>query len=272
MVGYLSRNVDKILIGKFWNAHQLGLYSKAYAGAVLPIEQASWSLTRVALPTLSRLQDDPDRFRAYFTRAFLLVISAAAPVVGLLIVDARRVVLLVLGEQWLDAVPILRLLAPVAVTFLFAMATRWVFISLGRTERLFRWRAFEALVKISGFSVGVPWGATGVAASMLATSWLLLLPGLAYCFRGSPLTVRHVVVAVWRPLIAALAGAGVLAGIQGLHTAGMTLAAGLAIDIAVLGAVYLSVWVLLPRGRDTLREMLLLVRDLRPSREGTGGR
>ena len=59
IVNYFARNLDNILLGRFWGANVLGLYSKAYSIMMLPINQIRAPLNAVAIPTLSRLQNDP---------------------------------------------------------------------------------------------------------------------------------------------------------------------------------------------------------------------
>ncbi len=264
MVAHLTHHVDRILIGKFAGASPLGLYEKAHTGAVAPFEQASWSLTRVAVSTLSRLQQEPARFRAYFRTALLLVAAGALPLLVFLIVDAEPAVRIVLGDQWLGAVPLVRLLAPVAAAKLLDMANGWIFISLGRPDRMLRWRLVEGCVTMLALAAGVRWGAAGVAAGLLIASGVLAWPGIVYCFRGSPLAVRDVAAAGWRPLAAAVVAAVALGVLRSLWPVPTGLVAGFLLDGAVLGSIYLGVWVLLPGGRATLRQLADLGSALRP--------
>lgn len=60
------------------------------------------------------------------------------PIVGFMFASADKVILLMLGEQWLGVVPIFQFLMPAAFIGTFNVAAGWVYQSLGRTDRQFR--------------------------------------------------------------------------------------------------------------------------------------
>ena len=62
----VNRSADSILIGWYWGAGPLGLYSRAYNLLMLPLRQLSAPLGSVLVPAFSRLQDDPERFARYY--------------------------------------------------------------------------------------------------------------------------------------------------------------------------------------------------------------
>jgi len=72
-LNYIVRNFDNVLIGKFLGAVQLGIYSRAYQLLLLPLSQINGPISNVAVPVLSRLQNYPDRYRAYHRRMVMLV-------------------------------------------------------------------------------------------------------------------------------------------------------------------------------------------------------
>ncbi|MFQ5490160.1 MAG: lipopolysaccharide biosynthesis protein, partial [Phycisphaerae bacterium] len=166
LLNYLVRNLDNVLIGWRWGADALGLYANAYKLLLLPIRQFNTPLTNVAIPALSRLQDKPDQYRAFFKKGIQLLTTVGMPMVAFLAVDADNVILLVLGDKWGGAAPIFRLLAPAAFLGTFNVATGWVYVSTGQVDRQLRWVVFSSPVIILAFIVGLPFGPTGVAASL----------------------------------------------------------------------------------------------------------
>src|SRR5437762_8001519 len=68
VVNYFARNLDNMLIGWWWGAAALGLYAKAYQLLLLPLDQINSPITSVAVPALSRLTDDPERYRQAYLR------------------------------------------------------------------------------------------------------------------------------------------------------------------------------------------------------------
>ena len=66
-VNYFARSGDNMLIGKVWGEDALGLYERAYKLMMAPLQQINPPMGSIIVPTLSRLNDDPERYRrAYF--------------------------------------------------------------------------------------------------------------------------------------------------------------------------------------------------------------
>lgn len=108
---YFTRNLDNLLIGRYWGAQQLGLYAKAYQLLLMPLQQINAPISSVAIPTLSCLQSDPQGYVAYYRKAIMLIAGLGMPIVAFLFVAADKVILTLLGSQWMSAVIIFRVLA-----------------------------------------------------------------------------------------------------------------------------------------------------------------
>ncbi|MFQ5510400.1 MAG: lipopolysaccharide biosynthesis protein [Candidatus Krumholzibacteriia bacterium] len=266
LINYFARNLDKVLIGRYYGAAPAGLYTKAYALVLLPIQQINVPLTAVAVPTLSRLQGQLDRFRAYYRRGVMLAVAAGMPVIAFLFVDAERAVLTVLGDQWIEAVGIFRALAPAAFFGTFNVATGWVYVTLDQTHRQFRWGIFASAFTVAAFAVGLRWGALGVGTAFSAAVVLLRVPALVYCFRPTPLGLSDFVAAVWRPFTASLVAGAALHIVGRSIDLPIAVGARLVIDFALYLVCYAVVWVGLPHGRRSAIDLLRLARELRPAR------
>lgn len=211
IVNYFARNTDAMLLGKFWGAGWLGLYSRAYQLLLLPLSQVNVPLTRVAIPALSRLQDDPARYR----RAYLSILEqmslVVVPGVALLIATCDWVLGLALGPQWGAAVPIFAWLGLTALTQPLTNSTGWLFISQGRTREMFQWGIIGSALTIVLFAAGIPWGAVGVARAY-ALGIVFVVTPLLFWFIGRSGPVRTIdfyrVAAL--PLLAAGAVVGVV--------------------------------------------------------------
>lgn len=263
IVNYFARNLDKILIGRFWGAAPLGLYNKAYQLLLLPIQQINNPITGVAVPTLSRVQNDSARYRAYYRRGVFLTVSLGMPAVAFLFVEADKAILTVLGDQWLASIPIFRALGPAAFVGTFNMAAGWVYLSIGDTRRQFRWGMFGSAAIAAAFFFGVRWGPMGVALAYSGA--LIVLPPLAiaYCFRESPLRFFDFVVSVWRPGTAAIAAAVCLFGLDRWFLPTMRVEAALVVDLFIYALLYALWWIGLPNGRRAARDVIDIAKHLR---------
>jgi O-antigen/teichoic acid export membrane protein len=259
----LGGNTDFVLIGRFAGAGPLGLYQAAFRWAMLPIQQLYTPLTGVVVATLSRLRADVERFRAAFRTAARAAAALALPALAFLLVAAHDVVLLLLGEQWLGAVPMFRVLAVAAFLDVGRLSCKWAYLAEGRVWRQLRWTMIATPVLILGVTLGMVWGAQGVAVGYAAATAVLLYPGVAYCFSGSLLRPGDFWGSVWRPAIAALAAAAVLLLVQGWAIFAMPLLARLPVQALCFGLCYLAAWLAVPGGRREAGEMLALLRAAR---------
>ncbi len=265
---YVSRNVEKMLIGWYWGAGPLGLYNNADRILLLPIQQINTPLTSVAVPALSRIQDQPDRYRAYLRRGVLLTVTAGMPVVAFLFVAADKAVLAFLGPQWVDAVAIFRALGPAAFIGTFNIATGWVYVSLGTTRRQFHWGLFATAITVLAYGLGLRWGPIGVGLAFSASLVVLRLPSILYCFHGTYLHLEDLWTAMWRPGVSSIAAGGLLHAVNRIFVPGWPLLVSLGFDFAVYATFYILVWIGLPGGRSSFAEVAGIVRELRVTRPG----
>jgi PST family polysaccharide transporter len=100
VINYFARNLDNLLIGRVWGAVQLGFYAKAYQLLLLPIDQVIEPVTSVAVPALSRLNEEPERYRQAYLRLLEKVAMVTMPLMAFMVVAADWVVRVVLGPQW----------------------------------------------------------------------------------------------------------------------------------------------------------------------------
>ncbi len=210
-INYFSRNADNILIGRFIGADALGLYAKAYQIFLMPISQIRGPLTQVATPVLSSLKDQPERYVKYYQRLLDVMASLTMPLTVYCTLESQFLIQLLLGSKWLGVVPVFRILAIAGVVQAIAGTRGLVLISQGFTKRYFYLGLFFAIVCISSFIVGLPYGIKGVALSYTIANYLLLIPSLFYCFSRTPVTVSLFFQTLLPPLVTSgVAGFAVL--------------------------------------------------------------
>ena len=236
------------------------------------VQQMNISVARVAIPVLSSLQNEPDRFRGYYRRGMQLIGSVSIPVAIAFFVFANELTSLVLGPQWDQAASIFRLLAPAALFEGLRAATSWVYISLGNAHQQLRWAIFSASVRVVCILIGGIWGVEGVAIGYSVGVCGLWLPGVAYCFQTSPVTVSDLARVLWRPFAAGLiAAATILSGAATLVPNPIANASWLhfLLELATFGLIYGVASLLLPGGLSALRDILSLRRELKFGEEGS---
>jgi O-antigen/teichoic acid export membrane protein len=108
LFSYLLENLDNVLIGKLTSTSGLGIYHNAYGLGHKVNYDFAKSATHSTFPILTKLSKQKGRaLRAFFRTTFAtmgLVILTSLP----LYIFPEFFVRLILGNQWLDAIPLVR--------------------------------------------------------------------------------------------------------------------------------------------------------------------
>ncbi len=235
IVNYFARNADNILIGKIVGAAALGFYSKAYGLLMLPIRQIREPINMVAIPVMSRLQQMPERFCAYYEKLVFAIAFVGMPLICLMAVCANELIFLVLGPQWLPAAPTFQVLAVAAFIQLVSHSWGVVLIALGKSRRYLNLGVLNALVMCVAFLIGIYWGIVFVAAAYAVANAVVLFPILYIAFKGTSVSMRNFLHAVAMPfigsivlLVSTLAARRIAAGQSEIVVVGLTVLAGIA--------------------------------------------
>ena len=193
LLNYFSRNTDSILIGRFLGADTVGLYSYAYRLLMLPIQQLNGPMLNVMLPTFSRLQGEPDRFAETYYKTVRMMISVTFPFLGLAYAIAPSLFTFVLGVEWIESAYLFQILAPAAFVIASNVATDWVYLARGETNRMFKWALFRVPFTLIFMVIGLFYGGVGgVAFSVSFSLCVLLVPYMKSTFKNTNLSLKRV--------------------------------------------------------------------------------
>jgi PST family polysaccharide transporter len=146
-------------------------------------------LARIMIPTLSRLQDDPLRYRRAYLLAARGLSAAATPGIFTAAICSRELVPFLLGEEWRAAGPIFFWLSLTAIIQTIQNSLGWVFISTGRTRRMMQLGLVTSAGTVFSFFLGVGWGAEGVALAYFL-SQVAMMPLIFYVVvSGTPIPI-----------------------------------------------------------------------------------
>jgi len=178
LLGYASRNVGQVIIGARTGAEALGLYNRAFQLLMMPLNQINAPATTVALPVLSQLQDERERFTAFLVRGQTVMVHLIVATFAFACAQALPLMVLVLGEQWRPAVPLFQWLTAGGVFQTTAYAAYWVFLAKGLMGAQLRYSVVTRVLLIACIFAGSWWGVEGVAAGYsfgLLVMWPLSL-------------------------------------------------------------------------------------------------
>ncbi|TPG16501.1 lipopolysaccharide biosynthesis protein [Sphingomonas koreensis] len=253
---FVARNADNVLIGWRWGEGPLGLYDRAYKLLLFPLQFIVGPTMYAMAPILSRLDDDPARYRSLFLNAVSQLLLAVWPGIIWAMVFSHDLVPKLLGAQWAPASGIFQALAVAGLLQVINGAPIPLFVSQARTAELARWGVFYAVTCVIAFVLGLRFGVIAVAYAY-AVSECIRTPLLwFYVTRRGPIGLRDVVTALAPHLAAALCCGLALGGLTRLlaWTSLSGSYGALAIGLVTSYAITVLMLLALPGGRQTLAQ------------------
>lgn len=236
--------LDRIVIGAAGGAHRMGLYSIGRELAALANTELTLPISRALVPTLSRLNESPQRLQAAIEKVFHGTCVVSLPAAVGLSVLADDFVYWMLGAQWGAAAPIVAAFAIAGTFSAFRLIAASILVSNGKTRigAILTW-ANVVLVVAAIYPAYVTWGFDGVANAYLICNAVVMLLAFAMLYQQRLVLGWKLLFLLARPVLAALAMAGAI-WLSADHLAAGSLHGFLA-KIALGGVVYVSVTVIL---------------------------
>ena len=172
---FLSANVSTLLIGRLLGDAALGLYNRAQVLAYQPVEKAAGIITKVLFPVVAALQHDIAKVGQLYILGFGFIGVWASAVSLSLYAAAPEVVALLLGPQWGDAVPVVRLLTLAVPAIFMSNISGVVCDAMNLLE-------FKLKLQMAGMALVLalvillsPFGITGIVAGLVIGEWIRAL-------------------------------------------------------------------------------------------------
>ncbi len=261
LLTYGVNNSQTVMMGAVWGASIVGLFSRAYQLMALPLTQVVAPLTKVALPILSRVADDPPRYARIVARAQLVGLYLTAPLFLLCFTLADPMIAVALGAQWSASAPIFAVLALGGAFRAMAQLSFWIFLSSGRTRTQMRFNLAAYPVLVALMIAGLPYQGVGVAVGHTVGYALYWPVSLLVAARAGGLAFRPLAMTALRVLV--VVGGGVLAASYAITVIGLpdlvTVILGVLAGVFWCGLVMLVI----PAHRRDLRVLVEFARGVK---------
>jgi lipopolysaccharide exporter len=200
------------LIGKILGPQALGLFTVAYDIATLPATELSSPVNRAALPGYSSMASDQIKLKETFLDVGAVVVAVALPASAGLAMIAEPLVRVVLGENWLEAVPIIRILA-ISAALVAATGNNGVaHLAVGYPKAVTLQSLLRLAVLIAlGVTLAPAFGSVGVAVAELCGAAVCLIASYPVIFRHLGISVVEYGRRMWRSVVATVGMATVIA-------------------------------------------------------------
>jgi lipopolysaccharide exporter len=281
LIQFLHNRSTDFILGRTVGSHSLGIYNIAAEIASTPSTQLIAPINRAVYPAYARLSNDLEELWDRFMQVFGIICLIAFPVAVGLACVADPVIRLVLGDQWLEAVPIIQIIALCGLGGALQSNLYVVIVALGKPKANTYLSATLLAISLPVVATAsLYFGVLGAAYAHLGAA-ILGLVGIVYVFsRITGMSVQSLIVVVWRPALGSAIMAVTIFTANSLFDSkipGVTIFLRVIALIIVGSASYISavllLWVL--SGRPTSAEQSILVgvnRQFRAWRRCTPGK
>src|SRR3989344_3972415 len=179
---YLTQVADTAVVGKILGSSAVGIYQMGYRLSTLPISEISDVTSKVTFPVYAKISEDKDRLIRAFNKTFFPVIFLASFIGLFLFFLPEKIFILLLGEQWVEVVAVIRVLAIYGVVRAIGGIPTTLFLSLEKQNYVAVMTFFRFMMLVTAIvPLTLMWGIVGTGYSVLLSS-LIEIPLIAYFF------------------------------------------------------------------------------------------
>jgi len=150
LVHSIYNNLYSLVIGKRYDARQLGLYNRAENYSCYVAYSLSDMSMRALYPILSRVQDDLEQLKVAALRILHASAFIVVPINIFLLIKAEDIIRILLTDRWLEMAPLMQVMCISSMAYVVANLHTNLFKAIGRTQILF---ICELIKKILGILI-----------------------------------------------------------------------------------------------------------------------
>ena len=237
----LSRSADRIALGYFNGAGSLGYFQNAYLLYMNMLNIVTEPLHNIGVSSLTKLRDNMAELKRSWSAALSSMTFFCAPAFAVLAVTGQDFAVLLLGQKWAPAGPLLCVFAIRGIANCVERTLGWLHVVAGRADRWSRWGVFSAVFHLLALAAGLPFGAMGVAVAYTVAMFCLFVPALVYAGQPIGIGVRDVLAATGPQMISALIAVAFGLAMQQLFLLDLSELARLVVSIPICVATYLMI-------------------------------
>ena len=143
-----SRQIQGLLIGKFYNPAMMGYYSKAHSTEKLASQSISQILNQVTFPLYSEVQDDKHRMINILEQLTGIIAYLTFPLMFILILIAKPLFILLYSDRWLESVPYFQILCLAGLGVCLQSVNLQTISAIGKSRTLFVWSVIKQTIGI----------------------------------------------------------------------------------------------------------------------------
>lgn len=201
----ISKAAD-FIVGRIAGPTALGVYNLGQEISNLPTTELVLPISRALFPGYAKMASDQNELCRGFLAVVAMLALLAVPAAAGIAVLADPLVNLLLGQKWLEVIPVIGVLAPYGLLMAFYTSAVHLLIASGRAKTVTWLAMIQLAVLLPGLVLGVRWGGlVGAAYGALTTALVMVPLTYVWTLRVIGARVRDYTGLIWRPVLAAVA-------------------------------------------------------------------
>ena len=168
-------NLYRIVIGRYFPVHQLGLYDRGHQIAGNIYETIWWSIGSVAFPVYSKLLDEKNKLEEALTKIVKYSSFIIMPVLAILFIVADPLVILLLTEKWKGSIIYVKLFCLIGlINPLYDYLTQFI-EAIGKSKDSFMYNVAFVIFRLINVSINLKRGIEAVLIGEIVIQIIMLI-------------------------------------------------------------------------------------------------
>lgn len=175
---------DYLIIGRMFSQAAMGVYTLAYQIPEMLVISLLWVISDVIFPAFSSIQDQAANLKRSILQTMRYMGLIVTPICFGLIVAADPIIRVVFGDQWVDAIPIMRILSVYALVLSTGFNIGDVYKAIGRPDISIKITIPVMVFRIAALIIGAKLGGlVGIACGHLFAAFIEVIIRLTVATR-----------------------------------------------------------------------------------------
>lgn len=179
----LTNNLSVILIGRFFNASNVGYFAQATNMSNSASQIITSTLQGVTYPLMTSLKHERDKLTTIYQQLIKITMCISFPLLIGLAAVSKEVVLLLLGPEWKEVIPLLIALCFARSITPISAINMNILNAIGRSDLFLKIDLCKIPISILAIVISIPFGITALAWSMVGTSFLAFFINAYYPYK-----------------------------------------------------------------------------------------
>lgn len=155
LIDTVWKEIYQVVIGKCYSAETLGQYTRAQQFGSIFSSNLTAIVQRVSYPVLSEIQDDEARLKAAYKKVIKVTMLVTFSCMLGLAVIAEPMIVTLIGEQWLPAVPLLQIICFMMMLYpLHAINLNMLQVQ-GRSDLFLKLEIIKKIIAVGPLLLGI---------------------------------------------------------------------------------------------------------------------